>query len=97
MTWLIWKGAKVRNIVYKKSFVSGVSFAVVVFVSMVYSHCQIPCGIYDDRARFDAIAENAATIEKSMKQMTDLSNVEKLITLLAEFRTAYFEDSGHKH
>lgn len=160
-----------KNIVYKKSFVSGVLFAVV-SASMVYSHCQIPCGIYDDRARFDAIAENATTIEKSMKQInelsqkpkpdmnqivrwvqnkekhaddtshivtyyflaqrikpvdkadakayekyvrkltllhkmlvfsmkakqtTDLSNVEKLKTLLAEFRNAYFEDSGHKH
>jgi hypothetical protein len=31
------------------------------------------------------------------KQTTDLSNVEKLRTLLAEFRTDYFADTGHKH
>ena len=31
------------------------------------------------------------------KQTTDLSNVEKLRTLLSEFRDAYFEHSGHKH
>ncbi|MHC4157984.1 MAG: superoxide dismutase [Ni] [Planctomycetota bacterium] len=48
-----------------------------VFVSMAYSHCQIPCGIYGDKARFDMIAENITTIEKSMKQITQLSNQAK--------------------
>jgi nickel superoxide dismutase len=140
--------------------------------SLVYSHCQIPCGIYDDPARFDMIAENITTIEKSMKQIvglsanqkpdmnqivrwvnnkeehsddtshiityyfmaqrikpvdqadtegynkyvkkltllhqmlfytmkakqtTDFANVEKLRALLAEFRTDYLADTGHKH
>lgn len=32
-------------------------------------HCQIPCGIYDDEARFSALQEHATTIEKSMKQI----------------------------
>ncbi|NIP27369.1 MAG: superoxide dismutase [Phycisphaerae bacterium] len=143
-----------------------------VFASMVYSHCQIPCGIYGDPARFDMIAEHTTTIEKSIKQITilskqnkpdmnqivrwvqnkeqhadelshivthyfmaqrikpvsdtkskayqeyirkltllhemliysmkakqttDLSNVEKLKTLLAEFRSAYFQQDTHKH
>jgi nickel superoxide dismutase len=143
-----------------------------VFASMVYSHCQIPCGIYGDPARFDMIAEHTTTIEKSMKQITslskqdkpdmnqivrwvqnkeehadelshivthyfmaqrikpagdikskayqeyirkltllhemlvysmkakqttDLSNVEKLKTLLAEFRSVYFQADTHKH
>jgi len=150
----------------------GILVLVMVFASMVYSHCQIPCGIYGDQARFDMIAENITTIEKSMqqitelshknkpnfnqivrwvqnkekhadelshivtyyfmaqrikpvdkakgkahgeyvkkltllhemliysmkaKQTTDLSNVEKLRTLLAEFRTAYFQAGTHKH
>ena len=48
-----------------------------VLVSMVYSHCQIPCGIYGDQSRFDMLAEHIATIEKSMKQITELSQVEK--------------------
>jgi len=43
------------------------------FVSIVYSHCQIPCGIYDDPTRFDMLAEHITTIEKSMKQITELS------------------------
>ena len=41
--------------------------------SKVNSHCQIPCGIYDDQARLDAIAEHITTIEKSIKQITELS------------------------
>ena len=45
----------------------------VVFGSLAYSHCQIPCGIYDDDARFDAMAENIVTIEKSMKEIVTLS------------------------
>ena len=144
----------------------------IVFSSMVYSHGQIPCGIYDDPARFEMVSEHITTIEKSMKQIaqlskqvsldmnqivrwvqnkekhtdelsaivtyyfmaqrvkpvekaegkayqdyvkkltllhemlvygmkakqtTDLSNVEKLRTLLAEFQTAYFQETVNKH
>jgi len=36
------------------------------------AHCQIPCGIYDDAARFIAMKEHVTTIEKSMKQITEL-------------------------
>ena len=161
-----------RNAVGKKSMMLGILVLVVVFASMVYSHCQIPCGIYGDPARFDMIAENITTIEKSMKllteltkqdkpnmnqivrwvqnkekhaddtshiityyfmaqrvkpvdktkgkayeeyikkltllhemlvytmkakQTTDLSNVEKLRTLLAKFRAVYFAEHSHKH
>lgn len=38
------------------------------------SHCEIPCGIYGDDARFTAIAENLTTIEKSMNQIIQLSS-----------------------
>ena len=41
----------------------------VVFGSLAYSHCQIPCGIYDDDMRLKQIAEHITTIEKSMKQI----------------------------
>ncbi|MHC4396376.1 MAG: superoxide dismutase [Ni] [Planctomycetota bacterium] len=155
----------------KRTVVLGILAFVMVLSSMVYSHCQIPCGIYGDPARFDMIAEHITTIEKSMKQITglskqdkpnmnqivrwvdnkekhadelshivtyyfmaqrvkpvdkakseayeqyirkltllhkilvysmkvkqttDISNVEKLRTLLTEFRTAYFHGSAHK-
>lgn len=39
----------------------------------VSGHCQIPCGIYNDPVRFTLLAEHAATIEKSMKQIAELS------------------------
>jgi nickel superoxide dismutase len=41
--------------------------------SVVYSHCQIPCGIYDDNMRFNMMAENIVTIEKSMKMINEIS------------------------
>ena len=44
-------------------------------VTQVYSHCQIPCGIYDDDARLKMIAEHTGTIEKSMKQIVALSEM----------------------
>ncbi len=66
-----------RNAVSKKSVALGILILVVVFASMVYPHCQIPCGIYGDPARFDMIAENITTIEKSMKMITELSKQDK--------------------
>ena len=38
-----------------------------------FSHCQIPCGIYDDDARFKLLNEHITTIEKSMKSIVQLS------------------------
>ena len=46
---------------------------VAILASIAYSHCQIPCGIYDDEARFGEIAEHITTIEKSMKEIERLS------------------------
>jgi len=37
------------------------------------AHCEIPCGIYTDEMRVAMITEHAATIEKSMGQITELS------------------------
>jgi nickel superoxide dismutase len=39
----------------------------------VFSHCEIPCGIYGDKMRFDMIEEHITTIEKSMNSITELS------------------------
>lgn len=161
-----------KETVVKKLVFGSILALAVVFASMAYSHCQIPCGIYDDQMRFDMIAEHITTIEKSMKlvtelsgqdkpdmnqivrwvhnkdehadeishiiayyfmaqrlklpaksdvkayneyvkkltllhemlvytmkakQTTDLANVEKLRSLLAKFRDAYFGETGHKH
>lgn len=40
--------------------------------SIVFAHCQIPCGIYGDETRFTLMREHVATIEKSMKQIESL-------------------------
>jgi nickel superoxide dismutase len=66
-----------RNAIRKKTAMLGILVLVMVFASIVYSHCQIPCGIYDDPARFDMLAEHITTIEKSMKQITELSEKDK--------------------
>jgi nickel superoxide dismutase len=42
-------------------------------VSQVLGHCQVPCGIYDDERRLDTIAEDLVTIEKAIRQVESLS------------------------
>ena len=61
----------------KKVILGFVCISAVIFVSIAYSHCQIPCGIYNDQTRFTMIAENITTIEKSMKLITELSKDDK--------------------
>jgi len=62
----------------KKTLIAGTTCTlIVVLASIAYSHCQIPCGIYGDHMRFDMIAENLATVEKSMNQITQLSKEDK--------------------
>ncbi len=36
------------------------------------AHCQIPCGIYNDHARVDAMLEDTATIKKALTMLTEL-------------------------
>ena len=47
------------------------------FAQKVFSHCEIPCGIYDDEARFTMLVENVTTVEKSMNQIIELSKESK--------------------
>jgi nickel superoxide dismutase len=42
------------------------------FVGSALAHCEIPCGIYDDKARMEMIFEHATTIEKSMQMVVEL-------------------------
>lgn len=54
------------------SFVLAVFF-LAAYSSSVYSHCQIPCGIYDDHARIKTMLEDAATARKSISLISELS------------------------
>ncbi|PKK82383.1 MAG: superoxide dismutase [candidate division Zixibacteria bacterium HGW-Zixibacteria-1] len=38
-----------------------------------WAHCEIPCGIYNDEMRYDMLAEDIQTIEKSMDMIIQLS------------------------
>ncbi len=40
---------------------------------VIYAHCQVPCGIYDDHARVQLMLEDVETIEKAMKLISELS------------------------
>ena len=40
--------------------------------SYISAHCEIPCGIYDDKLRTKMIYEHTLTIEKSMKKIMEL-------------------------
>ena len=37
-----------------------------------FSHCEIPCGIYDDEMRIEMLYEHIGTIEKAMNQIKEL-------------------------
>ncbi len=43
------------------------------YATTAWSHCEIPCGIYGDKMRFDMLLENITTVEKSMNQIVRLS------------------------
>ena len=40
---------------------------------LLRAHCQVPCGIYDDEARFKLLAEHVTTMEKAMNEIAALS------------------------
>ncbi len=51
---------------------------VIVLISCIgpnelWSHCEVPCGIYGDDARFSAMSEDIYTIEKAMISINDLA------------------------
>lgn len=80
-------------------------FALLALPRIASAHCEIPCGIYDDAARFTAFDEHITTIEKSMNSINTLSaegetnynqlvrwvtNKEAHATALIEIVTQYF-------
>ena len=66
-----------RKRIGNKHILGATFLSAIAIGSLGYSHCQIPCDIYNDQMRFDMIAEHIATIGKSMKQITELSGQDK--------------------
>jgi nickel superoxide dismutase len=64
------KGATMKKPIYA---LTSFLLAMIISIPLAGAHCQIPCGIYDDQLRAQLIAEHATTIEKSMKQIMELS------------------------
>ncbi len=60
-----------------KKSILGFSLIIVTFILVLpqlsQAHCQIPCGIYDDAARVQSMLEDAATVEKSMRLIAELT------------------------
>jgi nickel superoxide dismutase len=52
---------------------TGLALTLALLPAPVEAHCQIPCGIYDDEMRFQMLEEHITTIEKSMKEIVELS------------------------
>ena len=52
-------------------------YAVVGYILLLplqgHTHCQIPCGIYDDAARIQSMLEDTATVEMAYKSITNLA------------------------
>ena len=57
-----------------KNLILSLTMGVLVFftAATAYSHCEIPCGIYDDPMRIELLKEHITTMEKSMKTIRDL-------------------------
>jgi len=47
-----------------------------VFTPKLLSHCEIPCGIYDDEMRIKMIKEHITTVEKAMNEIKRLKGEE---------------------
>jgi len=44
---------------------------------VLWAHCQVPCGIYDDQMRVKMMAEHITTMEKAMNMVLNLSKEAK--------------------
>jgi nickel superoxide dismutase len=63
----------------KRGWVTAFTAVIVLFsAATAFSHCEIPCGIYDDQMRVNMIAEHIKTIEKSMKYVKKLATEKPL-------------------
>lgn len=50
-----------------------IAFCLLAAPASLLAHCEIPCGVYGDDARFAALEEDLTTIEKAMVQIAALA------------------------
>ena len=80
---------------YISTFISAI-----ILSSIAYGHCQIPCGIFDDKMRIELMKEHVITIEKSINELNKnpnenqkvrwIVNKENHANELSEIVTYYF-------
>jgi nickel superoxide dismutase len=49
-----------------------IALGLVLGVQSAQAHCQVPCGIFDDKARVKAMMEDAVTVDKATTEMAEL-------------------------
>ena len=91
-----------QKIAKNRAILLAVLVSMVVLASLAWPHCQVPCGIYNDQMRFDMIGEHIATIEKSIKQITELSaepkpNMNQIVRWVNNKDEHADEIAEHKH
>lgn len=50
-----------------------ITCATLVVAKSAAAHCQVPCGVYGDQRRFEAMLEDTTTITKAMAQISELA------------------------
>jgi nickel superoxide dismutase len=70
---LNWTITERRKPMKKTLFLFLVFAMIVISRPALFSHCEVPCGIYNDQMRFTMLAEHIQTIEKAMQQIIQLS------------------------
>ena len=65
---------KIKDNIMTKLQLTAIAALVIAITTpvIVNAHCQVPCGIYNDDARFVAMFEDATTIEKAMLSIRKL-------------------------
>ena len=57
----------------KKMKIYYLSSILILSTNLVFGHCQVPCGIYDDAVRILLIQEDFSTIKKAMSEIKNYS------------------------
>ncbi len=58
----------------RRKLLLSISFCLLAAPAPLLAHCEIPCGVYGDDARFAALEEDLTTIEKAMAQIAALAD-----------------------
>lgn len=61
----------------KQLMILAVAILVTGASALVWAHCEIPCGIYDDPMRMKMIYEHIATLGKSVHEINHLQEADK--------------------